>query len=506
MLKSLVSERFGSACDNPQPYARECLKLEQASTKGSYEWAVAVYLRAWALEQVDDFAGAASLMSSLNSIGASGAYVTATTPTVPLPPLLHPHPLDPTNCALIQARLDSLSALAVSAEQAVNQEAPSILSSGSPQLLMYRVMLRSGLPRAVHLPNLDPIMVPVMLSSDMGLYRSVDFDEQVNLEVSAFLGDASMGYPDQSLSNISGFLTVTPNKVTLDPKGKAVLPLSVTMPSRLQSTATRNLSIWIHLKPKNNSRVVPLLTGPIAVLSKDSPDIDDADELISPSMIRTVPITTTLPVSSVNHVLTFEESDAGIHGRLWDSALVLCDALSDLLSSRGFNESGRMPKILDLGCGTGTVGLLIASMIQAEVVLSDIPECLSLARKNVEANNSSISAVGSKVSVKGMWWGDLEAVRQLGTFDLIIAADVVYETEYFEDLMATLSGSCAVGSEIWLVYKRRGLSMDEEVDFFKKMDQRFTNVTNDSASEKGEVAALGTIASQIGCYLRIYRK
>ncbi|KAI8820069.1 putative methyltransferase-domain-containing protein [Chytriomyces cf. hyalinus JEL632] len=450
-------------------------------------------------------------MSSLNSTGASDAYVTATTPTVPLPPLLHPHPLDPANGSMIQARLDSLAALAVSAEQAVNQDAPSILSSGSPQLLMYRVMLRSGLPRAVQLPNSDPIMVPIMLSSDMGLYRSVDFDEQVNLEVSAFLGDASMGYPDQSLSNVSGFLTVTPNIFTLDPKGKAVLPLLVTFPSRLPSTATHNSSIWIHLKPANNNRVVPLLTGPIAILSEDSPDVDDvddADELISPSMIRTFPITTTLPVSSVNHVLTCEESDAGIHGRLWDSALVLCDALSGLLSSRGFNQNVRVPKILDLGCGTGTVGLLIASMIQANVVLSDIPECLSLARKNLEANKSSVAAVSSKVCLQGMWWGDLEAVRQLGTFDLIIAADVVYETEYFEDLMATLSGCCAANSEIWLVYKRRGLSMEEEVDFFEKMDQRFTNVTDESLStnERGGVAALGTVASQIGCYLRIYRK
>ena len=106
-------------------------------------------------------------------------------------------------------------------------------------------------------------------------------------------------------------------------------------------------------------------------------------------------------------------------GRVWSSAVVLCRWL------QGEHEAGRLggASVLELGCGTGAVGLY-AACLRARVLLTDggPSALLDLARANA-ASNEDLWSSGS-VEVVGYRWG--EPAGALGSFDLVLGSDVTF--------------------------------------------------------------------------------
>ncbi|CAE8587904.1 unnamed protein product, partial [Polarella glacialis] len=114
-----------------------------------------------------------------------------------------------------------------------------------------------------------------------------------------------------------------------------------------------------------------------------------------------------------------------LEGRLGDlTGLVLWPAsiaLAQYISEPGrVKLSGR--RVLDLGCGCGLLGLVAGTLGRAaEVVLLDAsPEAAALAALSLEANG--LSPPSFRV-VKRSW---SEELADLGLFDVILAADVLY--------------------------------------------------------------------------------
>lgn len=106
---------------------------------------------------------------------------------------------------------------------------------------------------------------------------------------------------------------------------------------------------------------------------------------------------------------------------LWPSARVLAGALLD--------EAGQGRTLLELGCGLGldTVAALAAGF---DVTSTDYYEdALHMARSNARRN------LGVEPAVRMVNWRHWP--EDLGTFDVVMAADVLYEKEY-----ATLVAEC----------------------------------------------------------------
>ncbi|KAJ3065394.1 hypothetical protein HDU98_011248, partial [Podochytrium sp. JEL0797] len=212
-ITDLVALRYG-ATYNPQLVDSEARTLLALSRRGSCEWATLKLLRSWALEQQDDFEGAAGCLAEIFSCNGNSE----TNNQWALPPFRFGNPLHPVNKPLLTKQLESLQHRMVQ-YSAGNSEAPSILQTTS-QRLLYRVLLRGqGVPRAI-LPE-TPVTIPIMLASDMSLFRSMDFehDPNVNLEIRAFLGQTG---PDWSRP-----VKVDPPAATLDRKGRAVIHASL---------------------------------------------------------------------------------------------------------------------------------------------------------------------------------------------------------------------------------------------------------------------------------------
>ncbi|VDM56574.1 unnamed protein product [Angiostrongylus costaricensis] len=94
---------------------------------------------------------------------------------------------------------------------------------------------------------------------------------------------------------------------------------------------------------------------------------------------------------------------------------------------------------LELGSGTGVVGLSLGRLGAKKVFLTDFPsgEILSLLQENVEKN-----CLSNICEVKGLDWQDADNIKtvvdELKELDYLIASDVFYDVCTFRPLMTTV--------------------------------------------------------------------
>jgi len=165
-------------------------------------------------------------------------------------------------------------------------------------------------------------------------------------------------------------------------------------------------------------------------------------------------------VAVAEEVLVIEQSSEVIGGVVWDCARLLCHVLRSLPPFAG-------KRVLDLGCGTGTVGAACCLCGATDVLCTDASgDALALARRNL-ANNGC-----DAVRVQTLRWGAKEAP---GTFDLVFGSDCLYDPSSLPALLATLVAATHSDSVVYLAYKRR--LDDREAPFFDDLAQHFDSLT-----------------------------
>jgi predicted nicotinamide N-methyase len=114
---------------------------------------------------------------------------------------------------------------------------------------------------------------------------------------------------------------------------------------------------------------------------------------------------------------------------LWPSSIILAGKLLEL--------EGHGKTALELGCGVG-LSTLAATSAGFDVLSTDYYEdALDVTRANVFRN------LGTIARTRLVDWRHLP--KDLGTFDLVFASDVLYEKEYAELLPVLLRGLLAPG-------------------------------------------------------------
>jgi predicted nicotinamide N-methyase len=117
---------------------------------------------------------------------------------------------------------------------------------------------------------------------------------------------------------------------------------------------------------------------------------------------------------------------------LWPSALDLANVVAqrELAGSR----------VLELGCGLA-VPSLVAARASARVLATDWAEdAIALAHENARRNGLALDAAVVD-------WRDPEPLLERAPFDLVLAADVLYERRYVDVLLELLP---SLGGEILL--------------------------------------------------------
>jgi len=154
--------------------------------------------------------------------------------------------------------------------------------------------------------------------------------------------------------------------------------------------------------------------------------------------------------------LFFQESPS--HARectgtvVWDGALMLLDLFAPL--ARSF--AGK--NVVDIGCGTGIVGISLAS-VGARVWLTDVGVGVEMARCNAAANATVVSEHSGAAVAQALDWADpdasLLAFPSGACVDIIVACEVVYNNEAFAPLLSALACLSSKQTFIYLVLRQR---------------------------------------------------
>ena len=140
-------------------------------------------------------------------------------------------------------------------------------------------------------------------------------------------------------------------------------------------------------------------------------------------------------------------------GFIWESAPLLASYVSTMSLTGA--------RVLELGAGTGLVGLAAASTGAAEVVLTDRE--VHIAAQNRDANIEICR--GSRVLVRELQWGVRlqQAKEELGAFDVILGSDLLYLPQSHAALAATIDALATGGTQVFLT------SPDPHDQFFSRM-------------------------------------
>ncbi|KAI1312593.1 Methyltransferase-like protein 21A [Mortierella claussenii] len=269
---------------------------------------------------------------------------------------------------------------------------------------------------------------------------------------------------------------------------------------------------WISIGAAQHEELVPLVLGPIT-LSSERLNVPDSKDVLRPISI---PMPSSRNPQNSRIMLLKETWNSVPQGRVWDSAFVLMDIFSREVTN---SLNGSLPPIfagkhiLDLSAGTGLLGIFLAGLAQVEleslysrttntaphwltpmhntasikvarnpsiipvttIILTDLKDALPLIRVNITSNQRRIAPDVNVFEKQLMWGASHLSHLNAGELDIVIASDVVYEADSFNSLLETLYGLCTPGrTTLYLGYKRRGLDVVRERQFFDQIEARFT--------------------------------
>ncbi|KAL2247062.1 UNVERIFIED_CONTAM: EEF1A lysine methyltransferase 3 [Sesamum indicum] len=170
----------------------------------------------------------------------------------------------------------------------------------------------------------------------------------------------------------------------------------------------------------------------------------------------------------------------GLSFQLWPAASALVTLLDNHRRGQTTALSALLPnerrlRLLELGSGTGLVGIAAAALLGARVTLTDLPHVLPNLQFNVDSNAGILELHWGAVEVAALPWGDIQQMEAVGRdeYDVILGSDVVYHDHLYEPLLETLK-FFLLGSEKKSVFLMAHLKRwKKESAFFKKAKRLF---------------------------------
>lgn len=190
-----------------------------------------------------------------------------------------------------------------------------------------------------------------------------------------------------------------------------------------------------------------IISSPLAWLLEDERELvwEAASKRLSersgrtalPSMTRSFHVNDGLTLRLYEPSLT--EDSLGL--KTWTSSVLLARRLESLSHHVTYGH----PRVLELGSGTGLVGLAAASIWQhstSEVMLTDLPEIVPNLRSNIELNTDSDSTIDrAKVHSRVLDWTDESDLPTSAepSYPLIVAADPIYSIDHPRMLLGAVA-------------------------------------------------------------------
>ena len=278
----------------------------------------------------------------------------------------------------------------------------------------------------------------------------------------------------------SSFGATDPDTVIIHPEGvTAYLTKLVASPLFWLSSDTERDSIW-----ETSSRRLAQRSGRTGMSSL--------------TRSFTIPLANTSPTASSLEITLHEpaltEDNLGL--KTWSSSYVLARLLPTL-TSIPLPLPSHTP-VLELGAGTGLVGLAAAAVWNANVVLTDLPAITPNLARNVAANAEVLRAHGGNAVAGVLDWTDAESLQPVlsntsgaipacleALIDLrasvktttILAADPIYSPSHPRLLVSAVSrwledrGDAAASARLVLAYPVREAYLPQTADLRERLSE-----------------------------------
>jgi predicted nicotinamide N-methyase len=114
--------------------------------------------------------------------------------------------------------------------------------------------------------------------------------------------------------------------------------------------------------------------------------------------------------------------------------------LARRLSSLGAYLPPGELRVLELGAGTGLVGIAAACIWKTQVHLTDLPEIVPNLQHNADQNSELVQRFGGALSVLALDWSDVANAPRFKSqqYSVILAADPLYSAEHPKLLAETI--------------------------------------------------------------------
>lgn len=165
-------------------------------------------------------------------------------------------------------------------------------------------------------------------------------------------------------------------------------------------------------------------------------------------------------------ILLSQDLSGGCGGKVWECANIIIDYFV-WKNEQTKGDIFRNKRIVELGAGTGLVGLALAKLCPEikQLTMTDQTPMMSLMEQNIALNN-----VGHIVNAEILNWGE-DVSESLSNIDVVVASDCVYLEVAFIPLIETFfSLSHKEDSVIYLMYRKRR-SADKR--FFQMARKKF---------------------------------
>lgn len=111
---------------------------------------------------------------------------------------------------------------------------------------------------------------------------------------------------------------------------------------------------------------------------------------------------------------------------------------------------------------------------QGKITITELDEAVELIDKNLVINDFlNHRNPQCDVRTRSLLWGNSQEAESCGKADLIIASDVLYEAQFFKDLVKAFVDLSTEKTRIYIGYKRRGFDEAEELYFWSLCDVHF---------------------------------
>lgn len=213
---------------------------------------------------------------------------------------------------------------------------------------------------------------------------------------------------------------------------------------------------------------VLLLTGPHFPFLDFSPD-SQVPDLRFTVVGQSVYLSTEKSESAENHMVQTASS-------VWDCSLVLVKYLEKNVAQI-FDPFDRGLRIIELGSGTGLVGIGVGHLLQTrschdlDIVVTDVASVVPSLLKNIQLNTFA-GAVPVRAAVLD-WNNWRQDVAKLKTpFRVVLAADVVWVNSLVIPFVQALYSVCNEDTTVYFSYQSRSYLTDQHL--FEQLALYFT--------------------------------